>query len=212
MQKHTLNISFCVQKEADDYRKREKLQSFQSEISKERINHFPYISDSDFENLIKKVSSSLNEKDVKAILALRCGHSVRDDPRDILLQMFQDGEIMKCAPSNFQSVLKKIDRMDVMPIIDDFYKNYTKPNSITEDVIDHAIESLNIFSKSIQRSLWDLEIDYKIASLTSLSSELENIFYQAYNMNESIQSAIMEFSEMESIGRSNFFVLLICTM
>ena len=177
------------------------MQSFQSEISKERISHFPYISDSDFENLIEKVSASLGEKDAKAILALRCGYSIRYDPRDVLLQMFRDGEIIKCAPSNFQSLVKKIERMDVIPIIDDFYKNYTKPETIAEDSIDHVFDSLNIFSKSIQHSLWDLEVDYKIASLTSVSSELENIFYQAYIMYETIQNAILEFSDIESISK-----------
>ena len=177
------------------------MQYFQSDLSKERISHFPHISDSDLENLIKKISASLNEKDVKAIEALRCGYSCHNDPRGILLQMLQDGEIIKCAPSNFQSVFKKIERMDVIPIIDDFYKNYIKPNTITEDIIDHLFKSLNIFLKSIQHSLWDLEVDYKTASLASLSSELENIFYQAYNMNESIQITILEFSGIEPIGK-----------
>ena len=178
------------------------MQSFQSDLNKERISHFPYIYDSDFENLIKKISASLYEKDAKAINALTCGHSFHDDPRDTLLYMFRKGEIIKCAPSNFKSVFKKIERMDVIPIIDDFYENYTKPKTITEDVIDHVFESLNFFSKSIKHSLWDLEMDYKNTSLNSLSSELENIFYQAYNLYESIQNAILEFSDLESIGKS----------
>ena len=169
------------------------------------ISHFLYISDSDFEDLIKNISACLKEKDVKAILALRWGRSVRGDPRDVLHHMFWEGDIMKFAPSSCQSIFKKIERMDVIPTIDDFYKNYTKRKPIiTEDIIHREFESLNIFLKSIRHSLWDLEKDYKTDSLTSLSSELENIFYQAHNMNESIQNAILEFSEMQSIGKIKY--------
>ena len=181
------------------------MQSLPSDISKEKISHFPHISDSDFENLITKISAGLNEKDVKAIEALRWGRDVSRDPNYTLLHiMFWEVEIVKFAPSSFQSVLKRIEGMDVIPIIDDFYKNYAKPKTITEDIIHDEFESLHVLLKSIQLSLWALEIDYKIASLTSLSSELENIFYQAYNMNESIQNAILDFSEKESIGKNKY--------
>ena len=186
----------------------EKLQSLQSGISKERMSRFLHISDSEFEDLIKNMSSDLKEKDLKAILALRWDYRVCDDQRDVLLHMFREGQIMKFVPSTFQSVLKRIERLDLLPMIDDFYKNYKKPKVISDDIVHHHFESLHILLKSIHFSLWDLESDYKIAALTSLSSELENLFYQAYNMNESIQNAVMEFTELQSMGKSEYS----CTM
>ena len=185
----------------------EKLQSLQCDISKERMCRFFYISDSDFEDLIKNISSDLKEKDLKAILALKWDYYI-NKPRDVLLDMFQKGQIMKFAPSTFQSVLKRIERMDLIPIIDDFYKYHNKPKVISDDTVHHHFESLHILLKSIRYSLWDLESDYKIAALTSLSSELENICYQAYNTYESIQNAVLEFTEMQSMGKSEY----LCTM
>ena len=177
------------------------MEKLQGQVSKEMISHFPYISDSDFEILIIKVFAYLKENDVIAILALRKGrHKIYTE--NILLHMFCNNEIMKFSPNSFQTLLKKIERNDLIPIVDDFYKNCTKPKIITEKTIDQQFISLDDFMTSITSSLWALEIDYTITSLTSLSSELENIFYQAYNMNESIQNAILEFSEKQSIGKN----------
>ena len=171
------------------------------------ISHFPYILDSDFENLITKISACLKENDVKEILALRQGHKIHDDPRNIFLDMFHEREIMKFSPGSFQTVLKKIERKDLIPIVYAFYNNCTKPKIITEKTIDHEFESLHDFMISITSSLWDLEPYHKIASLVSLSSKLENIFYHGYKMYESIQNAILEFSEKQSIGKRNILWL-----
>ena len=182
----------------------EKLQYLQSDVSKERMSQYLHISDSDFEDLIKNISSDLKEKDLEAIQALKWDYHVNDDPRDVFLHMFWEGQIIKFTPSTFQSVLKRIERIDLLPIIDDFYKKYNKPKVISDDIVHHYCESLHILVKSIHFSLWDLESEYKISSLTSLSSELEKIFYQAYNTHESIQNSVLEFTEMQSMGKSEY--------
>ena len=173
------------------------MESFQSDISKEKLSNFIHITDSDFEGLILKVSAHLKEKDEKSILALRQG--LADCLKNPLIHLFRKGQIIKSVPSSFQTLLKKIERMDLMPIVDDFYKNFTKPNVVTKISIQNELKSLHQIMSSITSSLYDL-MTFKIGSLIRFSSVLENIFYQGHNIYQSIQDAIMEFSATQSRG------------
>ena len=70
--------------------------------------------------------------------------------------------------------------------------------------IQNELKSLHLIMSSITSSLYDL-MTFKIASLISFSSVLENIFYLAHNIYQSIQDAIMEFSGTQSRGTYNVY-------
>ena len=161
------------------------VQSFQSVVvKKEKI-------DSDFEDL---VSAGLKVEDDKAIVALTQLYS---HPSNFLHNMFHEEQIMKSVPSIFQTVLKKIKRINLIPIIDNFYKNFTDP---TEESIHHKFESLHQIMTLITTSLLDLEYNYKSVFLISLLADMEKVFFQANWIYESIQDTLLEFSDTQPTG------------
>ena len=178
------------------------MQSFQSDVSKMLLSPLLYISKPDFEQLVNQVSAAFTEEDEKAILDLRQGHKRYNCPSN-LQEMFYEKEILKSVPGSFRAVLKNIKRMDLLSTVEEFYNNRTKPIIITESTVCQQFESIHEIMASVITSLWDFEEDIQTSHLTTLSSELENIFCHAYILYESIQGAILEFSVKQSKGKIN---------
>jgi len=124
--------------------------------------------------------------------------------------MFRGNQILKSIPSTFQNVLKKIERTDLLSIVDKFYYDkHSAPKVITKGTINSELESLSEVFKAFITSLYLFNPNYfEDSSLTTLSMVLENVFHQAYMAYETIQEAIKKFSLEQARGMSNLLGFL----
>jgi len=118
--------------------------------------------------------------------------------------MCREKEIIKSVPSTFRSVLEKIERVDLLSDVDNFYDNkHSNPKFSNDERINHGLESLYEVLNLIIASLisFQLNLDHQSNSLSSVLTDLEKVFYKAYTVYEAIPEAIQKFPLGQARGK-----------